>query len=110
MRIAVLRALQLGDLLVAVPALRALRRTYPDAHITLVALPWAASFVARFARYVDALEEYAAGSSGLQNLGDGYYQWNWKTPRTYAGSCKTLLLTLDGAFDVTQVALFRFTR
>jgi len=28
---------------------------------------------------VDQIEEYA-GNSGLQNLGDGYYQFNWKTP------------------------------
>jgi ADP-heptose:LPS heptosyltransferase len=75
MRIAVLRALQLGDLLVAVPALRALRRAYPDAHISLVALPWAAAFVARFARYVDALEEYPGRPGNydlvLQMHGDG---------------------------------------
>ncbi len=43
---------------------------------------------------VDAVEEYSTGSSGLQNLGDGYYQWNWKTPRTYAESCKTMTLSL----------------
>ena len=27
----------------------------------------------------DLVEEYA-GNSGLQDLGDGYYQFNWKTP------------------------------
>lgn len=36
-RILVLRALGLGDLLVAVPALRGLRRRYPDHHLTLAA-------------------------------------------------------------------------
>ena len=45
----------------------------------------------------DELEEYATGSSGLQNLGGGYYQLNWATPKSYAGSCKTLRLDIgDG--------------
>ena len=53
-RIAVFRALQLGDLLCAVPALRALRAA-PAARIALIGLPGAADLVRRLRAYVDEL-------------------------------------------------------
>jgi hypothetical protein len=34
----------------------------------------------------DAIEQAASGSSGLQYNGDGYWQFNWKTPKDDANN------------------------
>jgi outer membrane protein assembly factor BamB len=56
----------------------------------------------------DLLEEVASGPSGLQNLGNGYYQFNWKTPKSYAKSCKTAHLDLGEG--ITRDAYFDFKK
>jgi hypothetical protein len=61
----------------------------------------------------DLIEEYAAGSSGLQYLGDGYWQFNWKTPKNYAGQCRTMRLylndgTTSGPGAIYKTASFQF--
>ncbi len=63
-KIVVVRALHLGDLLLAVPALRGIRAGFPDAEITLVGLPWAKDFVWHLGDYVDRLSEFP-GYPGL---------------------------------------------
>lgn len=54
----------------------------------------------------DPIPEEASGASGLQYLGSGNWEYNWKTSKGYAGTCRVMVLTLkDGS---QHTAEFKF--
>jgi ADP-heptose:LPS heptosyltransferase len=67
-RIVIFRALFLGDLLLSVPAFRAIRKRFPSAEITLLSLPWAEEFAAHFHQYIDRFEPFT-GYPGFVEAG-----------------------------------------
>lgn len=67
-KIAIFRALQLGDLLCTIPAIRALRAAYPSARIVLIGLPASLAIVKRFPDYFDELLIFP-GYPGLPEQG-----------------------------------------
>lgn len=57
----------------------------------------------------DAIEEVSAGASGLQYNGDGYWQFNWKTPKNYANTCRAMYVEFDSG-ATSPAAKFKFKK
>jgi len=98
--VVIFRALQLGDMLCAVPALRALRGALPHAHISLAGLPWAEQFADRFNSYIDEFIMFpghpALGEQPLQQeLLPGFY-------RTVQSSHYSLALQMHGSGEISN--------
>jgi ADP-heptose:LPS heptosyltransferase len=72
-RIGVFRALQLGDLLCAAPALRALKAAWPDSELSLIGLPWAAALLGR----IVSIDRFIAfpGHPGLPEIEPDRAAW-----------------------------------
>lgn len=64
------------------------------------------NFQCGLASTTDDIEQTAAGESGLQNLGSGNYQLNWKSNTAWAGSCK--IMHLDLGDGIMHDAYFKF--
>jgi ADP-heptose:LPS heptosyltransferase len=100
LKIAVFRALQLGDMLCAVPALRALRHSYPNAEISLLGLPWAASFTERFSGYLDHFIHFP-GFPGLPE--QSFNEASWKEFKAFMQAHQfDLVLQMQGSGSIVN--------
>jgi ADP-heptose:LPS heptosyltransferase len=105
-RVVVFRALKLGDMLCAVPALRALRRAFPPARITLVGLPVARDIAARLPHYVDEFIEFPGHPALPERVASPATVDGFVAAMRSRGFGLALQLHGDGAVTTPLVAAF----
>ncbi len=98
-RIGVFRALVLGDMLCALPALRALRAAWPRAQLTLIGLPWAQALVERLP-WIDRFIAFP-GHAGLPERTPDVAAWPGFV-ETVRAARLDLLLQMHGSGGLTN--------
>ena len=78
----------------------------PVANLSQVTVTWPTTAISATAP-TDKIEWYTTAAAGLHYVGDGIYQYNWKTPASFAGTKHQLRLDLGEG--KVRTALFRFT-
>jgi ADP-heptose:LPS heptosyltransferase len=104
--IAIFRALKLGDMLCATPALRAIRERWPRAHIALVTLPWFRELADGYSHLFDELIEFP-GYPGLpEQLSDSEDIESFL--RRMRARAFDLVVQMHGSGEVTNPLVLRF--
>src|SRR5437899_2868131 len=86
-----------GDAVMSLPAIRAVRAQFPDARITVLARPWVAGLYARETA-IDQLIRYEASS--------GFRDWTgkWRAARMLRRENFDCAILLQNAFEAAAVA------
>lgn len=87
----------LGDAVMSIPALRALRRRFPDAHIALQARPWVAELYAR-EKYIDRVIPCPPARRGFRFLLD-----RWRAARQLRRERFDCAVLLPNSFESALV-------
>jgi len=86
-----------GDAVMSLPAIRAIRERFPEAHITLLARPWVAGLYAR-EKSIDRVIRYDA-ASGARDL------WTkWRFARSLRIEKFDCAILLQNAFEAAMIA------
>jgi ADP-heptose:LPS heptosyltransferase len=105
--IAVFRALKLGDMLCATPALRTIRHHWPEAHIALIALPWFQELADRYSHLFDEMITFP-GYPGLPEQ----QSWTPGESERFIAEMRSrqfdLVIQMHGSGEITNPLTHRF--